>query len=62
MVSPFVHIFDIVFLFAAQLEEPKIGIWGKGLSIVVSYSYYLTLHNFSFDMIVINVSLFSFVF
>ena len=23
---PFVHIFDIIFLFAAELEEPKIGI------------------------------------
>ena len=28
---PFVHIFDIKFLFAAELEEPKIGSWGKGL-------------------------------
>ena len=28
--SPFVHIFDIS-LFAAELEEPKIGISGKGL-------------------------------
>ena len=25
-VSPFVHIFDIISLFAAELEEPKIGI------------------------------------
>ena len=32
IVSPFVHIFDIISLFAAELEEPKIGIWGKGLS------------------------------
>ena len=24
--TPFVHIFDIIFLFAAQLEEPKIGL------------------------------------
>ena len=24
-VSQFVHIFDIIFLFAAELEEPKIG-------------------------------------
>ena len=30
-VSPFVHIFDIISLFAAELEEPKIGISGKGL-------------------------------
>ena len=31
---PFVYIFDIIFLFAAELEEPKIGISGKGLSIL----------------------------
>ena len=30
IVPPFVHIFDIIFSFAAKLEEPKIGI-GKGL-------------------------------
>ena len=29
--SPFVHIFDIISLFAAELEEPKIGISGKEL-------------------------------
>ena len=29
--NPFVHIFDIIFLFAAELEEPKIGLWGEGL-------------------------------
>ena len=26
IVSPFVHIFDIISLFAAEVEEPKIGI------------------------------------
>ena len=31
IVSPFVHIFDIMSLFAAELEKPKIGISGKGL-------------------------------
>ena len=31
IVSPFVHIFDIISLFAAELEEPKIGLWSKGL-------------------------------
>ena len=31
IVSPFVHIFDIISLFSAQFEEPKIGISGKGL-------------------------------
>ena len=30
-VSLFVHIFDIISLFAADSEEPKIGISGKGL-------------------------------
>ena len=29
IVSPFVHIFDIIFLFAAELEKPKIGLSGK---------------------------------
>ena len=33
IVSPFVHIFDIIALFAVELEEPKIGIWGKGLTL-----------------------------
>ena len=31
IVSPFVHIFDIISLVAFELEEPKIGISGKGL-------------------------------
>ena len=31
-VSQFVYIFDIISLFAAELEEPEIGIWGKGLT------------------------------
>ena len=29
--TPFVHIFDFILLFASELEEPKIGVWGKGL-------------------------------
>ena len=33
IVSPFVNIFDIISLIAAQLEEPKIGTWGNGLNI-----------------------------
>ena len=33
IVSPFVHIFAIISLFAADLENPKIGISGKGLNI-----------------------------
>ena len=31
ILSPFVNIYDIVSLFAAEFEEPKIGISGKGL-------------------------------
>ena len=30
IVSPFVHIFDIISLFAAELEDPKIGTGVKG--------------------------------
>ena len=30
--TQFGHIFDIIFLFAVELKEPKIGIWGKGLT------------------------------
>ena len=32
IVSPFVHIFDIISFFAAESEETKIGISGKGLT------------------------------
>ena len=32
IVSPFVHIFDMIsFSFAAEFEKPKVGISGKGL-------------------------------
>ena len=31
LVSPFVHIFDMISLFAADLEDSKAGIGGKGL-------------------------------
>ena len=33
-ISPFVHIFDIISLFAIELEEPIIGITDKGLKVV----------------------------
>ena len=33
IVYPFVHIFDIIFFFAAKLEELKTGISGKGLRV-----------------------------
>ena len=42
IVSPFVHIFDIISLFAPELEEPKIGISGKGLLFLIC-SYASTL-------------------
>ena len=32
IVSPFVHIINIIFLFAAELDKPKIAIRGKGLT------------------------------
>ena len=37
IVSPFVNIFDIISLFAAGLEEPKIGISGKGLTLAITF-------------------------
>ena len=36
MVSPFVHLS----LFAAELEEPKIGIWGKGLNLFTKPAFH----------------------
>ena len=33
IVSLFVHIFDIISLFPAELEEPKIGLSGEGLTL-----------------------------
>ena len=33
IVRLFVHIFDIISLFAVELEEPKIGMSGKGLNL-----------------------------
>ena len=30
---PIVNIFDIISLFAAKMEEPKIGLWGEGFSL-----------------------------
>ena len=32
--SPFVQIFQIISLFAAEFDEPKIGISGKGLMLL----------------------------
>ena len=48
IVSPFAHIFDIISLLAAELEEPLIGISGKGLikfylnNELVTHPIYLT--------------------
>ena len=37
IVSTFVHIFDIKSLFVVELEEPKIGMQGKGLREVQTF-------------------------
>ena len=34
IVSPFIHIFDIISLFTVELEEPKVSMSDKGLSTV----------------------------
>ena len=39
LVSLFVNIYDIISLFAAELEEPKIGISGKGLTFYVQQNF-----------------------
>ena len=33
IISPFVNIYDIISLFTAELEEPKIGISGEGFKV-----------------------------
>ena len=43
-VSPFVHIFDIISVLAAELEEPKTGISGKGLKAFLTH--YHTIPHF----------------
>ena len=44
IVSPFIHISDIVSLFAAELEKPKITITGKGLTLIVDYKNFTFVH------------------
>ena len=41
IVSLFVYIFDIISLFAAEFEEPNIGIWGKGLNTACFISMFI---------------------
>ena len=45
IVSPFVHIFAIISLFAVKLEKPKIGISGEGLNNSISDSSDLRYFN-----------------
>ena len=43
IVSSFIHIFDITSLLAAELEEPKVGLSGKGLNIYYGQSAFVFL-------------------
>ena len=50
LVSTFVNIYDIISLFAAELEEPKIVVLGKGLTysqqaFVFTYLQYKSFEN-----------------
>ena len=36
----YVYIFDTIVLFAVELEDPKIGICGKGLSTTIVTNYF----------------------
>ena len=40
IVSLFVHIFEVISLFAGEFEECKIGISGKGLNFVLAFDYF----------------------
>ena len=55
IVYPFVHIFDIISLFAAEFEEPKIGILGKELR---SNFHYLSHINVKIYIQVCNLTLY----
>ena len=48
IVSPFVHIFVIISLLAVELEEPNIGIFGKGLKQFSDKSKERNTGNFNF--------------
>ena len=39
IVTPFVHIFNIISLFTAEFEEPKIGISLKGLKTFADHKF-----------------------
>ena len=41
IVSSIVHIFDIISIFAAELEEPKIDISGKGVNSIPSWESFV---------------------
>ena len=62
IVSPFVDIADFIFSFVAEMEEPKIGISGKGLTycslIITKYEVHSN-SSFSFIHIVIFFYFFS---
>ena len=45
IVSPFVHVSDIMSSIAAELEELKLGISGKGLTLPDDKGRTCTLHN-----------------
>ena len=46
IVSPFVYIFDIMYFFASELEESKIGISGRGLKLTWTNAFNLEKANF----------------
>ena len=54
IVSPFVHILDIISLVALELEEPKIGISGKRLNITLHNGLSKSLAAFPHDYCWIN--------
>ena len=53
IVSRFVHIFDIISLFPAEFEDPKIGICGKGLKCNSSPDKHVFLYLFPDSLCII---------
>ena len=57
IVSPFVHIFDIISLFTAEFEELKIDILGKGLK---DKHAYIGISNIFGDLMYVRITLTNF--
>ena len=51
-ICQYLWIYDIISLFAAEVEEPKIGIWGKGLRLVTEWCLLLIIKYAAHNIVV----------